>query len=114
MEEKLSFMCDVLQGERCIVEMQWETDWSTTSSFKDVFMSIAPEKVRDSPVEIKLGSKQPNKNPGNWVSVRLDQPLKLISLQAGNFLRFTLPAEGILHKFLRFSQNRLKTLNDKF
>ena len=42
MEEKLHMWR--LQGERCIVEMQWETDWSTTSSFKDVFMSIAQEK----------------------------------------------------------------------
>ena len=99
MDEKLSFMCDIMRGEKCIVEMHWETDWSPTSSFKDVFMSTAPENAKDSPVEVKLGSKQPSKSPDHWVSVRLDQSVKLISLQAGNFLQFTLPAEGMFGIF---------------
>ena len=117
MEEKVSFMCDVIRREKCIVSMHWETDWSPASCFKDVFLAIAPENVKESPVEIKVGTKLPNKDPGQWVSVRLDQCLKLISLQGGNFVRCILPAEGIsnlmycFHSFSKSYQFLLGILN---
>ena len=25
MDDKLSFMCDIMRGDKCIVEMHWET-----------------------------------------------------------------------------------------
>ena len=95
MDERVSFMCDILRGEECVIGIHWETDWSQSSSFKDVFLSVAPDIVKDCAVQIKVGSKLPNKEPGQWVSVRLDQKVKLISLQGGNFVRCMLPAEGI-------------------
>ena len=55
--------------------MQWETDWSTMSSFKDVFMSIAQEKSTEFSGKNLIWGKQLTKNPSNW----LYQPLKLIS-----------------------------------
>ena len=78
MDEKASFMCDLVSGDECIVGMHWEMDWSPTSSFKDVFLSTAPYNVKDCPVEIKVCSKLPNNAPGQWVSVRLDKKVKLL------------------------------------
>ena len=93
--EKLSFMCDVMRGSKCIVGIHWETDWSRTSKFQDVFIATASDIEQDSPVEVKIGSKPPEKKmPEHWVSVRLDQPLSLVTLQGANFIRFVLQDEG--------------------
>ena len=90
-----SFMSDMVRGNKCILEMHWETDWSPNSKFKDLFAATAPIIEQDSPVEARIGNKSPEKQmPEHWVSVRLDQPLSLVKLQGANFVRFVLQNEG--------------------
>ena len=63
MEYETNFMSDVVRGDVVIVDRYWETSWSPSSSFKDVFLSNVRDRLKDSHVEIKIGNKAPNKDP---------------------------------------------------
>ena len=59
------------------------------------FAATAPSNEQDSPVEVRIGNKSPEKQmPEHWVSVRLDQPLSLVKLKGANSVRFVLQNEG--------------------
>ena len=49
---------------------------------------MAPDELRDQSVEVEIGYKQPDGEPGKFVKVCLNQTIKLVQLQQANFIRF--------------------------
>ena len=64
----VNFIIEVLRGKKVEVERRWETDWTNLSSFKDVFLKVVPDRLKDLPVRVRIGSKKPDKEPNQWVN----------------------------------------------
>ena len=62
----VNFIIEVLRGKKVEVERRWETDWTSLSSFKDVFLKVVPDRLKDLPVRVRIGSKKPE--PNQWVN----------------------------------------------
>ena len=52
MMTSVNFITEVLRGKKIEVERRWETDWTALSSFKDVFLKVVPDRLKDLPVRV--------------------------------------------------------------
>ena len=109
----VNFIIEVLRGKKVEVERRWETDWTNLSSFKDVFLKVVPDRLKDLPVRVRIGSKKPDKEPNQWVNCRMEQNLALMELQGANFLQFLIPTEGKFHICVtqNWKENIIKQIN---
>ena len=83
------------RNKNAFVAPHWLTDVEESDKFGDLFERVAPVKPENWSVTVKLGYKKPEEPvPKAFVSARLDQKLRLLSLQGANYVRFQIEKLG--------------------
>ena len=81
-------MFDIKEVGKQVIPPTWETALES-ETYAEFYSKIAPPLYKDYKITVEIGHKtQQQKEPDNFVRVRLDQLIKLLKLQPANFIRF--------------------------
>ena len=86
----VDFMHDIkAKGAKTFTHPTWECGVSPDSTFATFFHNVAPDGYKDQTVTAAIGYTQPDREPVSFVNFRLNQAIKLVTLQKANFARFS-------------------------